>query len=154
MSVMENISPMFSDIPSLDDFVHFQWNIHYKFQLYSTINGCFLWGSKDVFYPLSTEQYSSISSTVMTESYDKSNWVKYESLTFHSGLTLRHKTIKCNTDVNHIISCQGKAKHVNSSPTSAAYMRQWTAKTLLQVMACHLFGAKPLPEPMMTCCQL
>ena len=38
---------------------------------------------------------------------------------------------------------------VNSSPPSAAYMRQWTGSALVQVMACRLFGAKPLPEPML-----
>ena len=36
-----------------------------------------------------------------------------------------------------------------SSPPSAAYMRQWTGPSSVQVMACRLFGAKPLPEPMM-----
>ena len=43
---------------------------------------------------------------------------------------------------------------VNSSPHSAAYMRQWTGPSLVQVMACRLFCAKPLPEPMMAYCQL
>ena len=43
---------------------------------------------------------------------------------------------------------------VNSSPPSAAYMRPWAGSTLVQVMACRLFGAKPLPEPMLTFCQL
>ena len=43
---------------------------------------------------------------------------------------------------------------VNSSPPSAAYMRPWTGSTLVQVMACRLFGAKPLPEPMLPYCQL
>ena len=43
---------------------------------------------------------------------------------------------------------------VNSSPPIAAYMRQWTGSSLLQVMACRLIGAKPLPAPMLTYCQL
>ena len=43
---------------------------------------------------------------------------------------------------------------VISSPHSAAYMRQWTGPSLVQVMACRLFGAKPLPEPMLAYCQL
>ena len=47
-----------------------------------------------------------------------------------------------------------RAQCVNSSPLSTAYMRQWTGSTLLQVMACRLFGSQPLPEPMMTVCQL
>ena len=41
-----------------------------------------------------------------------------------------------------------------SSPPTAAYMRQWTGSALVQVMACHLFGPKPLPKPMLACCQL
>ena len=40
------------------------------------------------------------------------------------------------------------------SPTGAAYVRRWTASALVQVMACHLFGTKPLPEPILTYCQL
>ena len=42
----------------------------------------------------------------------------------------------------------------NSSPICAAYMRQWTRSALVQVMACRLFGAKPLPKPMLHYCQL
>ena len=38
----------------------------------------------------------------------------------------------------------------NSSPPSAAYMRRWTRSALVQVMACRLFGCKPLHEPMLT----
>ena len=43
---------------------------------------------------------------------------------------------------------------INSSSPSAAYMCQWTGSSLAQVMACHLFSAKPLPEPMLVYCQL
>ena len=43
---------------------------------------------------------------------------------------------------------------LNSSPLSASYSRQWTWSALVQVMACRLFGAKPLPEPMLAYCQL
>ena len=32
-------------------------------------------------------------------------------------------------------------------------MRQWAGLALVQVMACRLFGAKPLPEPMLAYCQ-
>ena len=42
---------------------------------------------------------------------------------------------------------------VNSSPPIDAYMRQWGGSSLFQVMACCLFGAKPLPEPMLAYCQ-
>ena len=43
---------------------------------------------------------------------------------------------------------------VNSSSPGAAHMRQWIELSLVQVMACRLFGAKPLPEPMLAYCQL
>ena len=36
----------------------------------------------------------------------------------------------------------------NSSPPSAAYMRQWIRSALVKIMACHLFGAKPLSKLM------
>ena len=42
----------------------------------------------------------------------------------------------------------------NSSSPSAAYMRQWTGPALVQIMACRLFGAKPLSKPMLGYCQL
>ena len=35
-----------------------------------------------------------------------------------------------------------------------AYMRRWTGSALVQAMACHLFGAKPLPEPMLAYCKI
>ena len=38
---------------------------------------------------------------------------------------------------------------VNSSPQ---YMHQWTGSALVQIMVCHLFDTKPLPEPMLTYC--
>ena len=43
---------------------------------------------------------------------------------------------------------------IKSSPPSVAYIRKWTESALVQVMACRLFGAKPLPEPMLPYCQL
>ena len=39
---------------------------------------------------------------------------------------------------------------VNSLRPGDAYMHLWTASSLVQVMACRLFSAKPLPEPMQT----
>ena len=43
---------------------------------------------------------------------------------------------------------------VSSSSRSAAYIGRWTESSLVQVMACRLFRAKPLPEPMLVYCQL
>ena len=37
-------------------------------------------------------------------------------------------------------------ERVNSSPPSAAYMRQWIKSALVQIMACRIFGTKPLSE--------
>ena len=45
-------------------------------------------------------------------------------------------------------------RQIKSSPPSAAYMRQGTGPALIQVTACRLFDAKPLPEPMLAYCQL
>ena len=45
-------------------------------------------------------------------------------------------------------------QHINSSPPSAAYIRQENRPALVQLMACRPLGAKPLPEPVLTCCQL
>ena len=36
---------------------------------------------------------------------------------------------------------------------STAFFQQWTGSALVQTMACHLLNTKPLPEPMLTCCQ-
>ena len=43
---------------------------------------------------------------------------------------------------------------INSSPPSASYMRQWIGPALVQIMACRLFGAKPLSKQMLGYCQL
>ena len=42
----------------------------------------------------------------------------------------------------------------NSSPPSATYMCQWIGLALVQIMACHLFGAKSLSKPVLCYCQL
>ena len=42
----------------------------------------------------------------------------------------------------------------NSSLPSAAHMRQWIWSALVQILACRLFGAKPLSKPMLVYCQL
>ena len=43
---------------------------------------------------------------------------------------------------------------VNSSPPSAAYMRQWVGSPLAQIMAYPLFGTEPLSKPMLVYCHL
>ena len=49
---------------------------------------------------------------------------------------------------NFDLSQMSDTFHKHSSPPSAAYMRQWIRQALVQIMACRLFGAKPLSEPM------
>ena len=51
---------------------------------------------------------------------------------------------------------QGNRFHytLHSFPPSSAYMRQWSGPKLVQVMACRMFDAKPLPEPMLPYCRL
>ena len=43
---------------------------------------------------------------------------------------------------------------ISSLRPSDAYMRQFNMPTLVEIMACRLFGAKPLSEPMLPYCQL
>ena len=53
------------------------------------------------------------------------------------------------------VSCFYHKVHIFSVicwTASAAYMRQWIGSTLLQIMACLLFGAKPLSKPMAGYC--
>ena len=62
--------------------------------------------------------------------------------------TLRHQ----NQYENHWFKITSTspivARWVYSLSPSVACMRQWTGSPSVQVMACCLFGAKPLPEPM------
>ena len=51
-------------------------------------------------------------------------------------------TLNAPKPVSHI----WMSSFVNSSPPSATYMHQWTGSALVQVMACRLFSAKPLPK--------
>ena len=59
---------------------------------------------------------------------------------------------KVNEPINYIV--QGYWVKINSSPPSAAYMCRWSGSALVQIIACHLFDATPLREPMLTYCQL
>ena len=43
---------------------------------------------------------------------------------------------------------------INPWGSSDAHTRRWTGSSLVHVMACRLFGAKPLPEPMLAHRQL
>ena len=72
-----------------------------------------------------------------------------------NGLHLRCQAIADTSGDSFIIFIHKIQKRTwCSSPSSAAYMRQWTGSPLVQIMACRLFGAKPLSEPMLGFCQL
>ena len=43
---------------------------------------------------------------------------------------------------------------INSTPSSAAYMRQWIASASVHIMACRLFGTKPSSKPIVVYFQL
>ena len=50
----------------------------------------------------------------------------------------------------------GDKSYIDSSP-GAAYMCQWASVnqvSMVQIIACHLFGTKPLSKPMLVYCQL
>ena len=60
-----------------------------------------------------------------------------------------------NNDQNN--GWHGKEKYMHlldSYPPSAAYMRQWIWSALVRIIACRLFGAKPLSKPILGYCQL
>ena len=50
--------------------------------------------------------------------------------------------------------CVTRHQWFKSSPPTAEYIGRWTESALVQVMACRLSGAKPLPEPLLPYCQL
>ena len=56
--------------------------------------------------------------------------------------------------VEKIILVESMKRMVNSSPPSTAYMCQWIGSALVQIIACRLFGAKPLSKPILGYCQL
>ena len=70
------------------------------------------------------------------------NWNKNTIISIQENV---FETVIC--EMSAILS---QPQCVNSTPPSATYMRHWTRSALVQIMACRLFGAKPLPEPMLT----
>ena len=60
-----------------------------------------------------------------------------------SSLAVGHREILLST---HTVFGTGT---FNSSPPSGGYMRQWIGSTLVHIMACRRFGAKPLSQPIL-----
>ena len=88
-----------------------------------------------------------------------SGWVWYMSMTslaqyIHDVLKFPIAQVKLCCSLSHVSLHSHNRKDINSSPHSAAYMRQWIGSALVQIMACRLFGAKPLSKPMLCYSQL
>ena len=66
----------------------------------------------------------------------------------------RINSLFSTTTTYNVLTMVLKAYHLLTSPPSAAYMRQWTGSALFRKMASHLFGIKPLAEPILAYCQL
>ena len=69
------------------------------------------------------------------------------------GCTGSHH-LQHNFSQNNCISLSVIYVFVNSILTSAAYMRQWIMWASVKIMACRLFGTKPLSKPILCYCQL
>ena len=59
-----------------------------------------------------------------------------------------------NTRIHHTIWDHNDLHVFNSLRPSDAYMRHQPRPSLVQIMACCLIVAKPLPEPMLVYCQI
>ena len=88
------------------------------------------------------------------------HFLNENSFKFHKDLFPRVRLTICHNYHSFFHTPGGNQKisatprWVNSSPPSAAYMCQWIGSSLVQIMACRLFGAKPLSKPMLDYCQL
>ena len=60
----------------------------------------------------------------------------------------------CSISVLYVVMITTYLTSFNSLRPGDSYVRHWTGSSLLQVMACRLFGAQPLPEVMLSYCQL
>ena len=76
---------------------------------------------------------------------------KLMKFTNHGGVDICRSLYSQERDICEKMK---KIKGINSSPPGAAYIRWWIRSALVQIMACRLFGAKPLSEPMLGYCQL
>ena len=72
-------------------------------------------------------------------------WIKIQHFLYKNA----YENIACE-----MVAILSRHQYVNSSPPSAVYMRQRIGSALVQVMACRLFGAKPLPNLVLAYCQL
>ena len=73
-------------------------------------------------------------------------------LAFSGDKPLSEPMMACFTGT-YVSICLAELTHLPQVP-SAAYIHQLTGPALIQIMACHLFGTKPLPELILAYCQL
>ena len=79
----------------------------------------------------------------------------FRSSRFVSGLQISCcQWFEPNGTLSHGWLSRGRRSgYLNSSTPCTTYMRHWIGSTLVQKMACGLFGAKPLSKPMLSYCQ-
>ena len=77
------------------------------------------------------------------------SWYPVMWSNLYNLLKIRHPEMKSSP-----FSMSSLCSFSNSSPPNATNMRQLTGSALVQVMACCLFSAKPLPEAMLFYCQM
>ena len=88
-----------------------------------------------------------------------------DSLSTHRKYHIKDRTVAEPSNLNNektysskMVSLYGGMQFrmefiIHAAPTSVAYMWLWISSALVPIMACRLFGAKPLPETMLTYCQ-
>ena len=78
--------------------------------------------------------------------------LEYFAFNTNSFNTIAHTTDKLFSESKLKTLPNMASLTFNSSRPSAAYMRQWIRPTLVQIMSCRLFGAKPLSNPILGYC--
>ena len=73
-----------------------------------------------------------------------------------NGQILKTKWVHMRTKApwNMLYTWNGRNAARNTPWSAEVFMRQWIRSSLIQLMACRLLGARPLPKPMMTYYQL
>ena len=78
-------------------------------------------------------------------------WIR--SVTWMPPFLYKGKLLVANTHIKVHFADTWYGLHrkgLNSSPHCSTYMRQWIVSALVQIMAWHWIGDKPLSEPMLT----
>ena len=77
---------------------------------------------------------------------DRKNCTVQSHLKYLRDTKIAHYTFEHWEDIQII---RVDENDIKSPPFSVAYVRQWTVSALVKIMACRLFGAKPLSKPML-----